>query len=133
MKNNISFYVADLFRVKSGYDVIFHDFAGCVTHGKTIDDAIKNAKIALQIHIDGMFEDGEKIPKPSSLEKVIKDSEYSPDIRVLIEVKLLKEKKKRIDITLDENLISMIDNISSNRSEFITSATKEYLKTHYNF
>ena len=90
-------------------------------------------KIALQMHIDGMLEDGEKIPKASSLEKIIKETDdTNPDIRMLIEVKVSREKKKRIDITLDENLIKMIDNISSNRSEFINLAARDYIQNHYN-
>ncbi|WP_258222302.1 type II toxin-antitoxin system HicB family antitoxin [Brachyspira hampsonii] len=99
---------------------------------KTLEETAHNAKIALQMHIDGMLEDGEKLPKASSLDKIIKETgDTKPDIRMLIEVKVSREKKKRIDITLDENLVNMIDSISSNRSEFINLAAKDYIQNHY--
>ena len=52
-------------------------------------------------------------------------------MRVLIEAKIRKENKKRIDITLDENLIKIVDDITANRSEFISLAINEYVESHY--
>ena len=84
------------------------------------------------MHIEGMIEDKEKIPKPYTLEKIIKESEYTEtEIRILIEANVTTENKRRIDITLDENLINMIDIISNNRSELISLATREYIKNNY--
>ena len=58
--------------------------------GKTLEETIKNGKIALQMHIEGMIEDKEKIPKPSSLEKIIKeDKDSKPEVRILIELEKL--------------------------------------------
>ena len=45
--------------------------------------------------------------------------------------KIKKENKKRIDITLDENLIKIVDDITANRSEFISLAINEYVESHY--
>lgn len=132
MKKNLETFVVNIYKAKSGYNAVFYDFDGCVSSGKTLEETANNAKIALQMHIDGMLEDGDKIPKASSLENIIKETDNTkPDIRMLIEVKVSREKKKRIDITLDENLIKMIDNISSNRSEFINLAAKDYIQNHY--
>ena len=65
-------YIADLSKSKTGYNILFYDFPGCVSAGKTLEETIKNGKIALQMHIEGMMEDKEKIPEPSTLEKIIK-------------------------------------------------------------
>lgn len=47
--------------------------------------------MALQMHI----EDKEKIPKPSSLEKIIKeDKDIKPEVRILIELEKLLPIKK---------------------------------------
>lgn len=84
------------------------------------------------MHIEGMIEDNEKIPKPYSLEKIIEENEYTEtEIRILIEVNVITKNKKRIDITLDENLINMMDIVSNNRSELISLATREYIKNNY--
>ena len=132
IKTNLENFIVNIYQVKSGYNAVFYDFDGCVSSGRTLEETVNNAKIALQMHIDGMIEDGEKIPKASNLEEVIKKTEYEPITRMLIEAKVSREKKKRIDITLDENLIKMIDNISSNRSEFINLAARDYIQNHYN-
>lgn len=125
-------YIADLSKSKTGYNILFYDLPGCVGAGKTLEETIKNGKIALQMHIEGMIEDKEKIPEPSTLDKIIKENEYTEtEIRILIEVNVKKENKKRIDITLEENLINMIDIVSNNRSELISLATKEYIKNNY--
>ena len=119
-------------KYKTGYNISFYDFPGCVSAGKTLEETIKNGKMALQMHIEGMIEDKEKIPKPSTLEKIIKENEYTEtEIRVLIEVNIIYKNKKRIDITLDDNLINMMDVVSHNRSELISLATREYIKNNY--
>ena len=135
MKKNIERYIADIYKTDCGYNAIFYDFPGCISAGKTLEQTIKNSHTALQMHINAMLEDKEKIPKPSALEKIRKDRKKKgyneADLRVLIEAKINKENKKRIDITLDENLIKIVDNITANRSEFKSLAINEYVESHY--
>ena len=57
----------------SDYGVSFPDFPGVITAGKDLDDARAMAEEALALHIDGMIEDGEAMPDPSSLEQVMAD------------------------------------------------------------
>jgi predicted RNase H-like HicB family nuclease len=57
----------------SDYGVDFPDFPGCVTAGETPEEARELALEALRLHIEGMIEDGEKIPLPSPLDKVTSD------------------------------------------------------------
>jgi predicted RNase H-like HicB family nuclease len=40
---------------------------GCVTAGATLDEARDMAEEALALHIEGLEQDGEAIPEPSSL------------------------------------------------------------------
>jgi len=49
-----------------GFDVVFPDFPGCVTHfDKLPTDPRPQAFDALVLHIEGMVEDGHQIPQPS--------------------------------------------------------------------
>jgi predicted RNase H-like HicB family nuclease len=50
------------------YGVVFPDFPGCVTQGRTLDEARALATEALELHLEGMQEDGDRIPEPSTLE-----------------------------------------------------------------
>jgi predicted RNase H-like HicB family nuclease len=52
----------------SDYGVSFPDFPGCISAGKTLDEARAAAVEALALHIEGMIEDGETIPAASTLE-----------------------------------------------------------------
>lgn len=47
--------------------VYFPDLPGCVSAADTTEKAIENAKEALSLHLFGMEEDGDEIPKPSEL------------------------------------------------------------------
>ena len=57
----------------SDYGVSFPDFPGCISVGATLDEARGMAEEALAFHIDGMTEDGNAIPEPSSLETIMAD------------------------------------------------------------
>ena len=49
---------------ENGFGVYFPDLPGCVTYGTDIDNARKNAKEDLELHIYGLQEDGEELPEP---------------------------------------------------------------------
>ena len=55
----------------SDFGVSFPDLPGCVTAGATLDEARDMAAEALALHLEGMVEDGDAIPEPSSLEAVM--------------------------------------------------------------
>ena len=55
----------------SDFGVSFPDLPGCVTAGATLDEARDMAAEALAFHLEGMAEDGDAIPEPSSLEVVM--------------------------------------------------------------
>lgn len=48
-----------------GVSIAFPDLPGCLPCADTMEEAFKNAKEALQLHLYGMEEDGEEIPVPS--------------------------------------------------------------------
>src|SRR5579859_1258369 len=51
---------------KSNFGVSFPDFPGCITAGKSLDEARRKAPEALAFHIAGMLEDGKKSPSHRS-------------------------------------------------------------------
>ncbi len=57
----------------SDYGVSFPDFPGVITAGTTLDEARALAEEALSFHVEGLAEDGDAIPEPSSLEAVMAD------------------------------------------------------------
>ncbi len=92
-------YIAYLHKDKeSDYGVSFPDFPGCITARSTLEEARRMAAEALAFHIEGMREDGEEIPAPSSLDDLRGDPSMKGAVAFLVEVKR-PEKTVRINIT----------------------------------
>jgi len=66
------------------------------------------AEEALQLHIEGMVEDGEAIPEPSTREEVMSDPENRTGVAVLISVKTEQPKAVRVNVTLPEDVAEQI-------------------------
>jgi predicted RNase H-like HicB family nuclease len=49
------------------YSAYLPDLPGCVATGKTIEELHQRMGEAIELHLDGMREDGLTIPKPTSL------------------------------------------------------------------
>jgi len=118
----------------SDYGVSFPDFPGCITAGKTIDEAKNLAQEALSGHIEAMDEFGDKIPEPSSLETII--TLYSSEKYVaffIVSVPEKKSKKVRINITVPEEDLNLIDSFAKRhgmtRSAFLIKAAQETIHT----
>lgn len=108
---------------KSDFGVSFPDFPGCITAGKTLHDAMKMAREALQLHIEGMVEDGDDLPEPTQPEDI--------DVRggILFAVEVRNPGKfVRINITVPESALSDIDILARksgmSRSGYIVSKAR---------
>jgi predicted RNase H-like HicB family nuclease len=78
-------YIATVHKEKdSDYGVQFYDFLGCITAGETIEEATIMAKEALEGHVKIMIEDGDQIPAPTCLEKILKDPDHQGAIAYLV-------------------------------------------------
>jgi predicted RNase H-like HicB family nuclease len=114
----------------SDYGVSFPDFLGCVTAGVTLDEARAMAEEALAFHIDGLIEDGEAIPEPSSLESVMADPENRDGVAILVPVKdgAKAPKVVRVNVTLPEDVLANIDRYAAQhgftRSGFLARAAR---------
>lgn len=40
------------------------DLPGCVATGKTLDVALRRIRVAMELHLEGMREDGTRVPPP---------------------------------------------------------------------
>jgi predicted RNase H-like HicB family nuclease len=52
------------------------DVPGCAAVGKTVEEVVAHMKKALELHFEGMSEDGDPIPKPGGVDsyrEVMKD------------------------------------------------------------
>lgn len=116
----------------SAYGVSFPDFPGCVSAGDTLDEARAMAAEALALHLDGMIEDGEAIPAPSSLEVVMADPYNRDGVAILVDAPVEAVRAIRVNITLPEDVLSRVDAFARkagySRSGFLARAAVRELE-----
>ncbi len=123
---------------KSDFGVSFPDFSGCITAGKNIDEAKDMAQEALSLHIQGMLEDGDQLPVPSSLEDIMSDPDFADAIAYLVvSVPDAKPRTVRVNVTLPEKTLKQIDAAAKkrgmSRSSFLVQAAQNAIQsTHTN-
>jgi len=127
-------YIALLHKTeRKGYGVSFPDFPGCVTVGRTVEDALREGAEVLAFHVDGMREDGIKIPKPRTLEAIreAKQDWVEMEDAIVATVPLLPPQGRalRVRVTMDERLLARIDAVTKNRSAFLARAALRVLET----
>jgi len=59
-------YLVIIEKSNDGFGAYVPDLPGCVTWGSSKAEVKKLIKEVIKIHIEGMLEDGEPIPKPSA-------------------------------------------------------------------
>lgn len=119
----------------SDYGVTVPDLPGCFSAGTTTDEALGGAVEAIECHLEGMLADGETIPVPQPIEEHQKDPDYAGGVWALVDVDLskLSGKAKRVNITLPERVLALVDkyatDIGETRSGFIAQAALEYMSS----
>jgi predicted RNase H-like HicB family nuclease len=102
-------YIAYLHKDKnSDFGVSFPDFPGCITAGKTLDEARRMAAEALAFHIKGLSEDGEVMPEPSKLDNIAEEAAKHNAIAFMVSVQA-PDATVRVNITARESQIEKID------------------------
>lgn len=114
----------------SDFGASFPDFPGCVSAGTTLDAARVGATEALAFHVEGLLEDGQALPEPSSLEVVMRDPENRDGVAILVDLPV-SSKVVRVNITLPEDALREIDAHAEaqgfTRSGFLLRAARQAL------
>jgi predicted RNase H-like HicB family nuclease len=113
----------------SDFGVSFPDFPGCVTAGSTLDEAREMAAEALALHIEGMEEDGDEIPAPSSLDQVMSEPENRDGVVMVVNAPADEvSKSERINVMVPTKTLKRIDSYVKakgySRSGFLVAAAE---------
>ncbi len=103
----------------SDYGVMVPDLPGCFSAGASIDEALEMAAEAAALHLEGLIEEGHAVPKPSAVEMLVDNPDYNGGIWAIIDVDLskLSGKSKRVNITLPERVLALIDEAARRSGE----------------
>jgi len=118
---------------ESDYGVSVPDLPGCFSAGETMDEALQEVVEAIETHIEGLLLDGEPIPAPQSIEEHQTNPDYAEGVWALVTVDIskLSGKTRRINITLPERVLNVMDKYAAEhggtRSGLIAEAAIEYI------
>lgn len=56
---------------EANFSVYSPDLPGCIASGKTREEAEKNMAEAIRLHIEGLIDDGQPVPKPSAFAEYV--------------------------------------------------------------
>lgn len=120
----------------SDYGVIVPDLPGCFSAGGSLDEAIEQAREAIECHLEGLLMDGQPIPQVHRIEVHQVNPDYADGVWAVVEIDLAKlsSKAKRINISLPERLLTIIDQAAAregeSRSGLLARAALEYVERH---
>lgn len=105
------------------YGVIVPDLAGCFSAGESLDEAVKNAKEAITLHLDGLAEDGVEIPTATSISHHQQNEAYNGMVWAVVDIDVFAYlgKAEKINVTLPSRLIARIDHKVNENKELYKS------------
>ena len=117
----------------SDYGVTVPDLPGCFSAGETMEDAMTQVVEAIECHLEGLLFDGDAIPEAQSVEVHRKNRDFAGGTWALVNVDLSKlaSKAKRINITLPERVLALVDEQAKregeSRSGLLARAVLDYI------
>ena len=117
------------------YGIGFPDFPGAVSGGDTLDEALRRGRETLAVHVAAMIEEGLPLPRLRDLDALALDPIYAEDRADAVLVTAvsvdLPSKAVRVNVSLDEGLLSRIDDHvrshGGSRSGFLAEAARSRL------
>ncbi|MCL2078852.1 MAG: type II toxin-antitoxin system HicB family antitoxin [Oscillospiraceae bacterium] len=123
-------YPAILIYTDKGISIEFPDLPGCLPCADTSEEAAKNAREAMGLHLWSMEQDGDVIPAPTSINEL----KYSSgEILLLVEVFMppirdrLNNKFVKKTLSIPQWLNAQAEHSGVNFSQILQQGLKEYL------
>ena len=124
-------YPAIFYDDPDGISIEFPDLPGCLPCAHTMEDAFKNAKEALQLHLYSMEEDGEPIPEPSRVPDIKPDGDSGSIVMIEAWMPPFREKMLNKSTTKTVTIPRWLDILARKEkvkySHLLQGALKNYL------
>lgn len=109
----------------SDFGVEFPDVPGCVSAGRTMEEARAMAAEALAGHMAVLQETGQPAPAPSTLDALRDDPNRGDAVVVVVDLEPDLLKSERINVMIPRHLLGRIDAAAGgNRSRFLAEAAE---------
>lgn len=101
------------------YGVTVPDLPGCFSGGDSFDDALECASEAIDLHLEGLADDGEEPPCPRPIAEHLRNPDFAHGIWAVVPVDTSRYegKAEKINITLPRKLLVRVDAYARARGE----------------
>ncbi|QNM95127.1 type II toxin-antitoxin system HicB family antitoxin [Chitinimonas koreensis] len=116
------------------YGVTVPDLPGCFSAGDTFDEALDSVAEAIDLHLEGLVEEGSEVPVAGAIAEHRANPEYAAGVWAVVEVDVTRfdGKAEKINITLPRRLLARIDEYArahgSTRSGFLADAARAAMR-----
>ena len=93
------------------FGVVVPDLPGCFSAGDSLDEAIDNAREAIELWLETVIDDGGEVPEPRTITEHQANPAFSGWAWAVVAVDLaeLSDKAERVNITLPARVLRRID------------------------
>lgn len=119
---------------RSDYGVTVPALPGCFSAGHTVDEALAMAQEAIELHLEGLIEHGEVVPRPGAVEDYKDDPEYRGGVWAVVSISPadLRVKARRINISIPQRVLDAVDRFAKaeneTRSGLLVKAATTYIR-----
>ena len=112
------------------YGVTVPDLPGCFSGGDTFDAALECAVEAIDLHLEGLTEDGAGVPVPRPIAEHRTNPDYADGVWATVDVDVSRfdGRAEKINITVPRSLLARIDEYArahgATRSGFLADAAR---------
>ena len=101
------------------FGVVVPDLPGCFSAGDTLDEALDNAREAIDVWCETLIEDGGEMPTPSILSEHQSNPEFSNWVWAVVEVPVEQyfHPMEKINITLSQAVVARVDDYVKSHGE----------------
>ncbi len=102
------------------FSVAVPDLPGCFSAGDTFDEAIANAREAIEGHLESLSEHGDPIPTATAIQQHLDNPGFTGWIWAAVEVDVTPYlgKSHKVNVTLPDLLIKRIDSTVAKHSDY---------------
>ncbi|MCX5684250.1 MAG: type II toxin-antitoxin system HicB family antitoxin [Planctomycetota bacterium] len=118
----------------SDYGVTVPDLPGCFTAGSTLDEALAMAQEAIELHLEGLIEQGQAVPRPGAIEDYRDSPDYKGGVWAIVSVSpsRLRVKARRINVSIPQRVLEAVDRFAKaeneTRSGLLAKAATAYIR-----
>ncbi len=116
------------------YGVTVPDIKGCFSAGDSFESALDSVVEAIDLHLEGLAEEGAEIPLPRSIAAHQGNPDFADGVWALVDVDVAKYdgRTEKVNITLPRRLLAKIDDYAKRhhqtRSGFLAEAARAAMK-----